>query len=487
MTQEEDIECPDCGTLQIVHIDANEQLLETRCVKCESAIQVGYCNCCAAFDWDRSKSGRTHLTCGNCKTKMAMGQIIDRGISPSNAEQHVSSGQQDRSHFHTERTLYRTSDNNAADGLIDERLTEIIGKLEDFETSLKDLSERVNLAGSQPSTNDGLRSDLVQLSTRISQLISMTAQSGTSSINAIKGQVVQSAGLLMDDVKSNVEQVLTSVTDFRSSVRSKFFDLDRRIQDLPIGQLTETERTDLARLISDRVLPDLNRMNSDLSSKLLGTKTKKGPDGVDKTEFTHATVPAMFTKGLSGIKTTLAELASKLTRLEAKLSVVAGAATEALAVARPRGKNDPPGVTFSFNLAAIQEFVESCKQSSSVQLLQNLPDLFNHIEDDLKHREQESLIGHGDGANLAIIEVLRKIENSFVNWQRANKIIRIPEESGGQPEDRLHEITRTLSTDRLDRDRRIAAIDRHGYLFRNNDGEIVLQKAEVAVWDFVKK
>lgn len=459
MDVENGIECPWCHKAQMVELSVEKgDFLEYRCQNelCLRRMQQGNCNCCGKLVAKEWRHDRTIMTCKDCLSVMGTGSTVARD-NPTH-----------------------TSDSDHTIQEMDRLLNKSYDKLEQLGIVLNDLRNTLSAPANDQSGIDDLKTTLEELRDRIGHQVANTNKASEHLVNSMQGRIVQSSELLKRDIEENAESILESMKDFRASALQSLIDVHGKLKKPHPGQLTEDERLKLAHAVHDKGLPELTRAMSALNTKLLGSEMKEGPDGVKKRKLLHSSVPEMLGTFFDG-------LSAKLKDLDLKIAAMAGVITESSVAARSRGKNDSLGVVLSFNLAAIEEFINRVKNSSLVNLVQRLPDIFNRIEDDLKLQEKNaSLPGKNIEFNQASVELLRDIQQSFANWQLQNNIVRFPKGPAEPFDFRLHELTRTLPTDRQERDRLIGEVDRHGYLFRGDDGEIILQKAEVAVWDFVK-
>jgi len=166
-------------------------------------------------------------------------------------------------------------------------------------------------------------------------------------------------------------------------------------------------------------------------------------------------------------------------------SVVAETVTERSPLGKGRGKEDRQ-LVLSLNLPAMVEFVRAANTLALSTVVARLPELFNRIEVDLRHHQHEKRSSGAEQVS-PTLQLLQDLDAYFVNWQRQNNIVRFPEQPGEAIVPRLHEVVRTVSSDNRDQHRLIAHVDQYGYVLQQGDNEVVLQKAEVAVWDSGKR
>ena len=135
----------------------------------------------------------------------------------------------------------------------------------------------------------------------------------------------------------------------------------------------------------------------------------------------------------------------------------------------------------------MEAFVASLRQDPLMNVAKHLPELFNRIEKDLKYHQGELERSGADPAACAEIRLLQALDESFINWQRLNNIERFPKKPDETFDLRIHEFVKVTPTENREQHGLIARVEQHGYLLREGEREIILQKARVVRWDFDKQ
>lgn len=148
----------------------------------------------------------------------------------------------------------------------------------------------------------------------------------------------------------------------------------------------------------------------------------------------------------------------------------------------------------SFDLPGFKEIVAQFSTKPILKLLSDLPDVFNKVELELRHRQSELARSEPptDESARAMVELMQELSDDMRNWQRRNHVYQVPESNGeGERVDhRLHFLAGTELTDDPEKHMAIQKVQCYGYVFRDKDaefieqGEMVLQKAQVIAWEY---
>jgi molecular chaperone GrpE (heat shock protein) len=348
--------------------------------------------------------------------------------------------------------------------------------------------------GAQPAAEE-LSQRHHEIETAIKQLDN-SMEKLRRNVESVSRQIVATGETLLGDLKENDAQILLHLKDHSDRVHDGTREISRQLTDLPLGELTEEERTKLADIVCQK-------LESSLKLTLLGRrKLKKTGELVPAYPDVEAMVRSQVETPLKDLNGTVGTFEKKLTSVIAEtlntyfhqrlsqehklVSVVAETVADSLGSARSRGKDDRQPV-LSLNLPALAAFVENLRHGPALNVVKHLPEVFNRIEGDLKHQQEELKRTGGESADRAAVELLQAVDDYFINWQRQNNIVRFPEKTGEAIIPRLHEIVLTMPTENSELHRLIGRVEQHGYLLREGEGEVILQKAEVAVWDFGKR
>ena len=443
------VDCPACkksfDSFFYVTSPINEMTWECPDTGCSGSRRLQFGNCveCQCFTVLPWKEGRTKFLC-SCEALSAVNSI------------HQVYGRVDE--------IARKLD----------KLDVILENVERYNSRMTDLEKR---HGEFVEGFKGIKQSLEKISRK------------NDSTNAA---IAKAQGQLGEDLRINREQILREVserlatpdellTGLRFDVQklsSKSSDMSKVLDD-SLGSLTEKARQSLADLVCEKI-------TTSLSLKLFGQK---------KAEESEKLIPAFpdmssmvkkhLTSHLSAfvtkpLKETLAILEHDL------IAAVNDAVEERLASAKPRGKVERP-VSVSLNLDSLEVFLEKTKKSAALAAMKSLPAIFNPIEFHLQSLQVKVKRSESDREGLAALELLQEIEDSLLNWQRENNIHRFPEQPNEPVVLRLHEIVGTIRTEERELHRLIGRVERHGYLLQDGDDELILQKAEVAVWDCSKR
>jgi hypothetical protein len=151
--------------------------------------------------------------------------------------------------------------------------------------------------------------------------------------------------------------------------------------------------------------------------------------------------------------------------------------------------------TLAFHPEEVEKAKEVFESGTAARLVKDLPALFNFLEDKRRHwttRAETSpepdehapeVAGNYEATYQEVARVLKEFDQKFHSWQMANHIRRIPESDSPEFNHRYHFPVTTELTDDRDKHRLIKKVEHYGYVFNDGKHEIVLQKAEVVVWN----
>lgn len=464
---EETIVCPDCKAEQLSLFFASDTLSDEvwTCLNegCSGArrLQCGFCCECntpVVVPW---RQGRQKLVCRSCDISSPQSELSSESIA-------IDVRNERQSQIGSERS------SGVGDHGFAEKLKVVSTRIDDFEKQFEQLLNLVTDVKTtlpDPEVQNQRFLDLEQSLGNLEKSIERVQRR----VESVNQHTTETQGKTIEEFREGQQKLLAHLKNECEALRSGASNLSKSLETIPRGDLNPPERQILADLISKETV-------SRLSLTLLGKKKSK------ENEPAHADVSSMVRTHLTNLVcNSLAELQSSVSKLEHRLvAAVAEATTESLGTSRARGK-DEKSVVMSVNLAAMEDFVDSAKKNSLLTAVKNLPEMFNRIEVDLKHQQEELNREGNDQINPASVQLLQAIEEYFVNWQRQNNIVRFPEKTGEAIVLRMHDIVETTPTADRDLHRLIARVDQHGYLLRDKYGEFILQKAEVAVWDFCKR
>jgi hypothetical protein len=148
----------------------------------------------------------------------------------------------------------------------------------------------------------------------------------------------------------------------------------------------------------------------------------------------------------------------------------------------------------AFHPRELKKAREAFESGTASRLVKDLPNLFNFLEDERDHwtdLASKSPRGakHAPDAddfkdvNREVARVLQKFDQKFHSWQTSNHICRVPKSDSSEFDHRYHFPVITELTDDRSKHRHIKNVAHYGYVFNDGKHEIILQKAEVIVWN----
>jgi hypothetical protein len=148
----------------------------------------------------------------------------------------------------------------------------------------------------------------------------------------------------------------------------------------------------------------------------------------------------------------------------------------------------------AFHPRELKKAREAFESGTASRLVKDLPNLFNFLEEERDHwtvLASKSPRGakHAPDAddfkdvNREVARVLQKFDQKFHSWQTSNHICRVPKSDSSEFDHRYHFPVITELTDDRSKHRHIKNVAHYGYVFNDGKHEIILQKAEVIVWN----
>jgi hypothetical protein len=138
------------------------------------------------------------------------------------------------------------------------------------------------------------------------------------------------------------------------------------------------------------------------------------------------------------------------------------------------------------DIAGMQQLLGMLEQQRGLEIIRDLPELFNSVDDRLREKRRTQLDEPENGCVAETIETLVRVQLRMRAWQAQNDLIRLPRDKNETLDYRYHFPVGSESTTDQEFDRRIKDVKTTGYVFLDGDNEVVLQKAEVIVWEFAE-
>lgn len=339
-------------------------------------------------------------------------------------------------------------------------LAALTAAVEELKAAVKDTSGVEAIVAALTARDEDFNKSLQQLDHGITRV--------KAHVDGLGPVIAKNAGSVREDMKEGESRTASLIREASTQAQSAQGNLIKYLGELPVGELTDEERLLLVEQVRQAVLG-----------------RKKTKDGKIVPRYKDATdlVMDLLTTRVTAPLQALDEKIDKVRHEVA--SVIVETVTEKSPLGKGKSKDERP-LVLSLNLPAMTEFVQATSALALSTVVKRLPELFNRVEVDLRHHqhEQEQQAAASVGP---VLQLLQDLDAYFVNWQKQNNITRFPEQPGDAIVPRLHEVVRTVATDNREQHRLIAGIEQYGYLLQQGENEVILQKAEVAVWDCTRR
>ena len=301
--------------------------------------------------------------------------------------------------------------------------------------------------------------DLQSLTNRLGKLESLVAE-----VNVAITQVhllVRSLKTVSDDANATYllvrDELAPIANDYNEYIKEKAID--------PLvvlvrgdGKHQHKSAEEILKFFFNRLLDRINKRFQDSMIAMLG-----GQKSAEELEVIWHSVP-------DGVEREIGKLEDRL--------------LEALKQPLPEKRTASSRSGLSLRLDDMKYVLETFESRRALKLIKDLPEVFNVIDRRLRHKEREMADSGGTDTQKEAVEILRDLQASVEAWQKVNHIERIPLQEGEEYNYVYHFVVDRKDTPDKALDGHIASTRNYGYVYEGDDQEVVLQKAQVVVWEY---
>jgi hypothetical protein len=439
MTDDVKIPCKSCSqsftVSDTVKVHAG-QVAGKECPKCSGTVVFARCECCAKI-YDPT------FHCDNCKTSTDPAPAIapNDDDSPNSQELPATPGPESVQH---------------ADPVDQQLLVDEIRELKQLVRALSENLESKPVSDPEPQP-DKTAQRLERVADKLSREIANahTAvdeahQATRTDLNTIAGKIDNSSQRTLEQIQQTCKVITDGIQD---GVLSKL-EHDLAPSLVQIGGKLKQLRTDLATI------------HAWTQDALQGPHERRSSTVSDVVEYWTKSLARKLSKDIKAIAES--PQTDKKSKTDKKSTESEPASSQPMHL-------DVDGMT---RLLGVLE------KKRGLEIIRDLPELFNSVDDRLREKRRTQSDSPDNESVGETIDTLVRVQLRMRAWQAQNDFIRLPREENEPVDFRYHFPVGSETTSDSELDRRIKEIKTTGYVFCDGDDEVVLQKAEVIVWEF---
>lgn len=337
--------------------------------------------------------------------------------------------------------------------------SQVISEIRDLKVLIRSLEAKVATASSAPAQLDKAISLIEKVETKLSREIANAQSAAIGAQRETEQHLATIAGKVDNSAKKTLEQIQ---------------DTCKAIIDGMQDGANSTLENDVAPSIN-QIAERLKQLRNDLAA--IQVWTQDALQGPGERRFpTLSKMVEFWTKSLG----------RKVGKDIQSLTESASPADKKQKAGESKPQHDSPAQHFYLDVAGMTRLLGAFGQERGLEIIRDLPELFNSVDDRLREKRRLQADEPDNESVTETIDTLVRVQLRMRAWQEQNELVRLPREDNELLDYRYHFAVGTAPTADQELDRRVKEVKTTGYAFSDGTNELVLQKAEVVVWEFVE-
>ena len=337
--------------------------------------------------------------------------------------------------------------------------SQVISEIRDLKALIRSLEAKVATASSVPTQLDKAISRIEKVETKLSREIA---------------DARSAAGSDQHKTKECLATIPTKIDNAATKTLEQIQDTRKAIIDGMQDGANSTLENDVVPSIN-QIAERLKQLRNDLAAIQVWTQDAlRGPG--ERRFSTLSKMVEYWTKGLG----------HKVRKDIQTLAESASPADKKQKAGESKPLQDSPAQHFYLDVAGMTRLLGAFGQERGLEIIRDLPELFNSVDDRLREKRRLQADEPDNQSVTETIDTLVRVQLRMHAWQEQNELVRLPREDNELFDYRYHFAVGAAPTSDQEFDRRVKEVKTIGYVFSDGTNEMVLQKADVIVWEFVE-